>query len=97
MKIAKFIVLKKFPLYSIMYERIFTNWYALKLLGFDLLIDKDYNLHLLEVNSNPSQSVVFEKVISPGVEQIVNSQVDLDIKQVVMTDCLKIMQRKILK
>ena len=62
-----------------------------------MLIDKDYNLHLLEVNSNPSQSVVFEKVISPGVEQIVNSQVDLDIKKVVMTDCLKIMQRKILK
>ena len=78
-------------------EYLLIDSYALKLLGFDLLIDKDYNLHLLEVNSNPSQSVVFEKVISPGVEQIVKSQVDLDIKKVVMTDCLKIMQRKILK
>ena len=60
-------------------------------------MDKDYKLHLLEVNSNPSQSVSYEKVISPGIEQIVTSEVDLEIKKVVMTDCLKIMQQKILK
>ena len=66
-------------------------------MGFDLLMDDDYKLHLLEVNSNPSQSVVFEKVISPGVEEILSSDIDLDIKKVVMTDCLKIMQQKILK
>ena len=66
-------------------------------MGFDLLMDEDYKLHLLEVNSNPSQSVVFEKIISPGVEEILSSDIDLEIKKVVMTDCLKIMQQKILK
>ena len=70
---------------------------SIKLLGFDLLMDEDYKLHLLEVNSNPSQSVVFEKVISPGIEEILSSDIDLEIKKVVMTDCLKIMQQKILK
>ena len=61
------------------------------------MMDEDYKLHLLEVNSNPSQSVVFEKVISPGVQEILSSDIDLKIKKVVITDCLKIMQQKILK
>jgi len=73
------------------------SWVYLKLLGFDFLMDENYKLHLLEVNSNPSQSVVFEKIISPGIEEIVSSDIDLEIKKLVMTDCLKIMQRKILK
>ena len=62
-----------------------------------MLMDKEYKLHLLEVNSNPSQNVTFEKVVSPGIETILNSHVDLEIKKVVITDCLKIMQQKILK
>ena len=70
---------------------------TLKLLGFDVLMDKDYKLHLLEVNSNPSQSVVFERVVGPGIEEILESEIDLEIKKVVITDCLKIMQQKILK
>lgn len=60
-------------------------------------MDEDYKLHLLEVNSNPSQSVVFEKVVSPGVQEILSSDIDLEIKKVVMIDCLKIMQQKLLK
>lgn len=60
-------------------------------------MDKDYKLHLLEVNSNPSQSVTFEKVISPGIEEVVSSHIDLEIKKAVITNCLKIMQQKILK
>ena len=61
------------------------------------MIDEEHKLHLLEVNSNPSQSVVFEKTISPGVEEIHSSDIDLEIKKTIMTDCLEIMQRKILK
>ena len=60
-------------------------------------MDEDYKLHLLEVNSNPSQSIVFDKVISPGVMEVIDSEIDLEIKEAVITDCLKIMQQKILK
>ena len=66
-------------------------------MGFDLLMDENYKLHLLEVNTNPSQSVVFEKVISPGIEEVVGSDIDLEIKKAVMTGCLEIMRQKILK
>ena len=70
---------------------------TLKVLGFDILMDEGYKMHLLEVNSNPSQRVVYERRVSPGVEEILSSEIDLEIKKVVITDCLKIMQQKILK
>jgi len=60
-------------------------------------MDENCKLHLLEVNSNPSQGTNFERVISPGVVEVLNSNIDVHIKKLFMTDCLKIMQRKILK
>jgi len=60
-------------------------------------MDENRKLHLLEVNSNPSQDTSFEHVISPGVVEVLGSSIDVQIKKLLMTDCLKIMQRKILK
>jgi len=60
-------------------------------------MDENYKLYLLEVNSNPSQDISFERVISPGVVEVLGSDIDAKIKKTFMSDCLKIMERKILK
>ena len=59
--------------------------------GFDILLDKDLKAWILEINDHPSFNILYEKEFmgTKAGEEIV-SNVDLHVKQTVMTDALKL-------
>ena len=66
---------------------------AFHILGVDVLIDSDLRAWLLEINDNPSLYIYLEKdYMGGGVEKEI-SQVDLDVKSLVVADAIKLAKR----
>ncbi|NXD96201.1 TTL11 polyglutamylase, partial [Chaetorhynchus papuensis] len=61
-----------------------------QILGFDILLTKDFTPKLLEVNANPSMRIEHEYEVSPGVFQTVPSPVDEEVKVAVIRDTLRL-------
>uniref|UniRef100_A0A452IIJ2 Uncharacterized protein n=1 Tax=Gopherus agassizii TaxID=38772 RepID=A0A452IIJ2_9SAUR len=62
-----------------------------QILGFDILLMKNLEPVLLEVNANPSMRIEHEQELSPGVFENVPSPVDEEIKVAVIRDTLRLM------
>ena len=68
------------------------------LTGFDIIIDEDLNPLLLEINANPSLSIMFdpnENDVKEENKEKEISFVDLHVKEKVVEDCLKILNMSI--
>ena len=60
----------------------------LQILGFDVLLLDDGKPMLLEVNSNPSLRIDYEREVVPGIYECIYSQVDAEIKKPLVHDTL---------
>jgi tubulin polyglutamylase TTLL11 len=68
------------------------------IIGFDIIIDEDQNPFLLEINANPSLSIVYDPHENDKKEELKKkeiSYVDLFVKEKVIEDCIKIVSKKI--
>ena len=59
-----------------------------QILGFDILLLSDGKPMLLEVNSNPSLRIDYEREVLPGIFEYIYSQVDTEIKKPLVHDTL---------
>ena len=66
----------------------------LQILGFDILVMEDHQPKLLEVNSNPSLSIDFDKEVGPNVKEKVFSPLDDHIKRPLVLNTLILMAPK---
>jgi len=97
--IIKFIM-SIYPFLVYNYKCMFGNKKAscFHVLGFDIMLDDKLNPFLLEINSNPSLSIVFDPHENDKKEELKEkeiSPVDLYVKQMVVEDCLKIVSMPI--
>lgn len=60
----------------------------LQVLGFDILLLKDLRPVLLEVNSNPSLSIMGEQEVAPGIVEYIPSIKDEEVKRALIRDTL---------
>ncbi|PVD21923.1 hypothetical protein C0Q70_17726 [Pomacea canaliculata] len=59
-----------------------------QVLGFDILLLKDLRPVLLEVNSNPSLSIMGEQEVAPGIVEYIPSIKDEEVKRALIRDTL---------
>ena len=72
---------------------IWSGWF--QILGFDILLLEDGKPMLLEVNSNPSLRIDYEREVKPGIYEYIYSQVDTTIKKPLVHDTLLLLAPRI--